>query len=90
MLLSPFFKYQYVKKFFINFQVGVLATSSFITSITVILIITFLFKEGINVFRKSLLEDGYVLTVNKNNPVSEISPVDIKISLIKKYIPGSR
>lgn len=78
MLLSPFFKYQYVKKFFINFQVGVLATSSFITSITVILIITFLFKEGVNVFRKSLLEDGYVLTVNKNNPVSEIAPVDIK------------
>ena len=67
-----------MKKFFNQFQIGVLATSSFITSITVILIIIFLFKEGINVFRKSLLEDGYVLTVNKTNTVNEISPLDIK------------
>ncbi len=67
-----------MKKVFNSFQVGVLATSSAITSITVILIIIFLFKEGINVFRKSLLEDGYVLSVNKANPINEISPLDIK------------
>ncbi len=67
-----------MKKVFEVFQVGVLATSSFITSITVLLIIFFLFKEGVNTFRKSLLEDGYVLSVSKSNPVSEISPLDIK------------
>ncbi len=67
-----------MKKFLTNIQIGVLAASSYITSITVLLIIIFLFKEGVNVFRKSLLEDGYVLCVNAKNPVSEISPVDIK------------
>ena len=67
-----------MKKIFNRFQVGVLATSSYITSFTVLLIIFFLFREGIGVFQKSLLEDGDVLVVNQNNPVNNIRPVDIK------------
>lgn len=57
---------------------GILALSSYITSITVILIIIFLFKEGANVFRKSLMEGGNVLVVNAANGVSEIPPALIK------------
>lgn len=67
-----------IKKILNNFQVGVLAVSSFITSIVVLLIIIFLFKEGSGVFSKSLLEEGYVLVVNNRNQVSTIAPKDIK------------
>jgi phosphate transport system permease protein len=67
-----------VKKIFNNIQVGILATSSYVTSITVLLIIFFLFKEGAGVFNKSLLEDGYIVAVNRTNPVSQVSPTDIK------------
>jgi len=67
-----------VKKILNHFQVGVLAVSSYTTSIVVLLIIIFLFKEGSGVFNKSLLEDGYVIVVNKKNPVNQIAPADIK------------
>jgi phosphate transport system permease protein len=67
-----------VKKIFDYLQVGVLGISSYVTSITVLLIIIFLFKEGAGVFNKSLLEEGNILVVNKANPVSKISSVDIK------------
>ena len=55
-----------------------MATSSYVTSITVLLIIFFLFREGSGIFRKSLLEDGYTLVVNKQNPVHTIEPTAIK------------
>jgi phosphate transport system permease protein len=67
-----------VKKIINYFQVGILAVSSYITSITVLLIIIFLFKEGLGIFQKSLLEDGNILTVHKSNPVNYIAPEDIK------------
>jgi phosphate transport system permease protein len=67
-----------VKKIINYFQVGVLAVSSFITSIVVLLIIIFLFKEGAGVFRKSLIEEGYMIAVSKKNPVNSIDPTDIK------------
>lgn len=67
-----------MKKILNKFQVGVLATSSFVTSVTVLLIVFFLFKEGAGVFNKSLLEEGYVVAVNKSNPVNKMSPTDIK------------
>ncbi len=49
-----------------------------ITSLTVVLIVFFLFKEGIGVFNKKPIEDGYVVTINKNNPVKNISSESIK------------
>lgn len=67
-----------MKKILDKFQVGVLGISSLVTSITVLLIIVFLFKEGAGVFNKSLLEEGNILAVNAANPVSDISPLNIK------------
>ncbi|MBA3663037.1 MAG: phosphate ABC transporter permease subunit PstC [Bacteroidetes bacterium] len=49
-----------------------------ITSLTVVLIVFFLFKEGLGVFNKKAVEEGYVVMVNKSNPVNSISPEDIK------------
>jgi phosphate transport system permease protein len=51
---------------------GILALSGSITSLAVILIVIFLFKEGFGLFNRSPIADGFVLVVNKNNPVSII------------------
>ena len=62
------------KKLSQNLQVLLLAICSVVTSITVILIILFLFKEGISFFSMKPTEEGYVLAVNKKNNLKSISP----------------
>ncbi|MBA3970719.1 MAG: phosphate ABC transporter permease subunit PstC [Bacteroidetes bacterium] len=52
--------------------------SGTVTTLTVLLIVIFLFKEGLSVFTKKPLEEGYVIAVNKNNPVQKLSPAQIK------------
>ena len=52
--------------------------SGTITTLTVVLIVVFLFKEGIGVFNKKPVEEGYVIAINKTNPVKEISSEQIK------------
>lgn len=49
----------------------------FTTSIIILLIIIFLFKEGIGLFNSPDVEDGYVLAVNESNCVNKISPQNI-------------
>jgi phosphate transport system permease protein len=69
---------KFYKKFSERLIEGILMLSSTVTSLTVILIVIFLFKEGLSVFNKSTIEEGYVITVNKQNPVRELSSVQIK------------
>src|SRR5688572_9306067 len=57
---------------------GVLMLSSSITSITVLLIIVFLFREGFGLFNQPPVEHGMVLAVNKTNPVTNLSAEQIK------------
>lgn len=52
--------------------------SGTVTSLTVVLIVVFLFREGIGIFNKTPVEEGYVIAVNKSNPLSKISSEDIK------------
>jgi phosphate transport system permease protein len=52
---------------------GVLFSSSTITSLTVILIVIFLFKEGIGLFSHTPTEKNYVIAVSKENTVPVIS-----------------
>ena len=58
--------------------VGVLFSSSTVTSLTVILIIIFLFNEGIGLFNSKPVEKGYVFAVHDDNPVREISAGQLK------------
>ena len=46
-----------------------LTGSGFITSLVILLIIGFLFTEGAGLFREHVIEEGYVLALNKDNPV---------------------
>ena len=52
--------------------------SGTVTSLTVILIVIFLFKEGIGVFDKKPVEEGYVIAINKNNTIRKITSAEIK------------
>lgn len=52
--------------------------SGTITSLTVILIVFFLFKEGLGVFDKKPVEEGVVVVINKSNPAHELTSLQIK------------
>jgi len=75
-------KAQNMKKFFNHFweriTEGVLFLSSTVTSLTVVLIVIFLFKEGFGIFGSSPNEEGYEMYVNQRNPVSKLKGEDVK------------
>lgn len=56
----------------------ILMLSGTATSITVLLIVFFLFIEGSGVFSKKPIEDGFLLAVTKSNPVKKLEPSQIK------------
>jgi phosphate transport system permease protein len=67
-----------LKKFKEKIIESFLMLSSATTSITVILIVMFLFVEGAGVFSKKPIEDGFLLAVEKNNPINKLEPSQIK------------
>ena len=56
----------------------ILTGSGFVTSVVILLIIGFLFTEGAGLFGEPVIEEGYVLAVNGENPVKEMSAEEIK------------
>ncbi len=52
--------------------------SGTVTSFTVLLIVVFLFREGLALFNTSPLEHHNVIVVNENNPVEQLSAGEIK------------
>ena len=68
----------FYKKFSERFIEGLLMLSSSITSLTVVLIVVFLFKEGIGLFNQKPVEQGYVIAINKNNKVKKLSSAQLK------------
>jgi phosphate transport system permease protein len=52
--------------------------SGAITTIVILLIILFLFKEGLGLFKSSEVEKGYSLCVHASNPVERLDPVLIR------------
>ncbi len=67
-----------MKKFFEKAVRWLLTGSGFITSIVILLIIGFLFTEGAGLFREHVIEEGYVLALNKDNPVKVMTAEEIK------------
>lgn len=57
---------------------GILTCSGFVTSLTIVLIVLFLFSEALGLFGSKVIEEGYVLALNKENVVDELSPKEIK------------
>lgn len=56
----------------------VLTVSGFVTSAVILLIIAFLFSEGVGLFKNPIVEEGYVLALNSSNPVGKFSAEQIK------------
>jgi phosphate transport system permease protein len=67
-----------VKRFIEKFVEGALLISGSITSITILLIVIFLFKEASGLFNSPVIEEGYVLAFNKANPVKKLNSYQIK------------
>ncbi len=67
-----------MKKVFEKIVEGILACSGFVTSLTIVLIVLFLFSEAVGLFSSRVIEEGYVLALNKGNEVSKLTPVQIK------------
>ena len=67
-----------MKKVFERIVEGMLTCSGFVTSITILLIVLFLFTEAFGLFKSKVIEEGYVLALNKSNKVSVLSPAQIK------------
>jgi len=67
-----------VKKLLERLIEGLLMMSSMATTVTVLLIIVFLFREGVSVFNETPLEGNNVISVHRENPVEVISPAEIK------------
>lgn len=66
------------RKIFEKFVETILLSSSTITSLTVILIIVFLFREGLGIFNRSPLEHNFIIAVSKDNPVQNLSSDQLK------------
>ncbi|WP_293714720.1 phosphate ABC transporter permease subunit PstC [uncultured Parabacteroides sp.] len=66
-----------MRKFFEKIVEGGLLISGSVTSFTILLIVFFLFKEASGLFSSPVVEEGYVLAVNKSNDVSDLSPETI-------------
>ncbi len=67
-----------MKRIFEKIVEGLLTCSGFLTSITILLIVVFLFSEAFGLFKSKVIEDGYVLALHKTNQVSDLSPAQIK------------
>lgn len=57
-------------------EAGIKLTGS-LSSLIVILIVIFLFKEGLGLFGNSTVENGYVIAVHRDNPLSSLNSEQI-------------
>ncbi len=67
-----------MKKVFEKVIEGLLACSGFVTSLTIVLIVLFLFSEAVGLFNSRVIEEGYVLALNKENGVGRLTSAQIK------------
>ena len=67
-----------MKKIIENIIKGILTVSGTITTIVILLIVVFLFKEGFGLFNSPEVEKGYSLCIHADNPVKRLSPTQIK------------
>ena len=67
-----------MKRFLEKTVKWILTGSGFVTSAVILLIIGFLFTEGAGLFGEPVIEEGYVLALNEDNPVRTMTAAEIK------------
>lgn len=68
-------RFKNIKERFIE---SIFTVSGALTSIVILLIVIFLFKEGLGLFNAPSVEEGYQLVVHTDNPIEELSVNEIK------------
>jgi len=68
-------RFKNIKERFIE---SIFTVSGALTSIVILLIVIFLFKEGLGLFNAPSVEEGYQLVVHADNPIEELSVNEIK------------
>lgn len=69
-------RYEIKKRGLSLIEAGIKLTGS-LSSLIVILIVIFLFKEGLGLFGNSTVENGYVIAVHRDNPLSSLNSEQI-------------
>ncbi|EGJ72476.1 phosphate ABC transporter, inner membrane subunit PstC [Bacteroides coprosuis DSM 18011] len=67
-----------IRKFLEKIIEGILTLSGAATTLVIILISIFLFKEGFGLFNSPVVEKGYMICLNSDNPVQQLSSFEIK------------
>lgn len=67
-----------IRKYIEKLIESTLMLSSTATTITVLFITIFLFKEGVSLFNQKPVEPGFVIAVNQSNKISHITSREIK------------
>jgi len=67
-----------MRRFFETIVEKILFASGTITSIAILMIILFLFRQGAGLFDTPVVEDGYSLITNNTNPIDHLTPEEIK------------
>ena len=62
-----------MKKILEKITRGVLFSSSMVTSLTVLLVVFFLFREGIGIFNRNAVEEHHVIAIHPDNPIKELT-----------------
>lgn len=57
---------------------SIFTLSGAVTTVAILLIVVFLFREGFGLFKSPAVEKGYVLCVNASNPIAHLNPYQIK------------
>lgn len=66
------------RRFLSKIVEGMLTLSGMVTTVIILLIVFFLFKEGTGLFKSKVVEEGYQLYVHSTNPVNSLTPNEIK------------
>jgi phosphate transport system permease protein len=67
-----------LRKVFERLIEAALTVSGAVTSIAILLIVVFLFREGLGLFKSPAVEKGYAVYVNGANPVKSLLPWQLK------------
>jgi len=75
-----------MKRFIEKIIENILRLSGAVTTIIILLMVVFLFKEGFGLFNSPAVEKGYVLCVHASNKVSYLDTREIKLIFDEKII----
>lgn len=65
------------RRLFEKFIESILTVSGVVTTVTILLIVVFLFREGFGLFSAPAVENGYSLCVNSRNSIDNLNPQQI-------------